>query len=598
MSPSASLSPSTSISASPSYPATAGSQIFVARGEDASWTAVTGKYYSSSAKAHFVQVGGSVLIMNGVDNLSYYDITNGVVVPYTALTTPSVPTLTTNNVGGTGFNIYYRITANSSVGETAASSALTVPVDTDRDLWNPPSNGGTDNVIIAWSAVSNAVSYNVYCGTVSGYEFLIASNLNSLTFTDDGSFVQQTNRLYPTTDSTAGPRTSRASNINGRVFMCGDADHPYYVWNGGDPGFELDFSPANGGGYSLVGEGSKDLPINVKQYRDGKGTPQITVFCEGTNGNGKRFLMTADQLTYGNNIYTFYAVTEDSNGLGTNSPDAIVPYGTDLHYPSRDGFQTTGTQPQVQNVLSTKRTTNTIQDDLKLLNNNAMAGAVGIAFEGRIYFALPVSSTTNSEIWVLDLERKGAWMKPWSIEADWLWLYNDNDGTTHFMVLSNNVIYEMTYANLTSDDGVAFPTLGASGQIYFSDDKRMWVQLLAVVIVVAGAQGTISFEISGKTEDDDVITLGDPYTFNPEITSSVAGWGEPNKNVPGWGQNDWSQIGEVPTTNSQSTQEILIEIDEEVQWASYAWSSSGVGVDYNISDVTFIYTETGIKDIS
>jgi hypothetical protein len=275
-----------------------------------------------------------------------------------------------------------------------------------------------------------------------------------------------------------------------------------------------------------------------------------------------------------------------------------VPYGTDLHYPSRDGFQTTGTQPTVQNILSTKRTSNTIQEDLKLLNNNAMANAVGMAFEGRIYFSLPVSSTTNSEVWVLDLERKGAWMKPWSIEADWMWLYNDNDGTTHHLVISNNVIYELTYSNLTSDDGVAFPTLGASGQNYFSEDKRMWVQLLAVVIVVSGAQGTISFEVTGKTEDDDVITLGDPYTFNPEVIGTVAGWGEPNKFVPGWGQNDWSQIGEVPESSTQSTQEVLIEIDEEVQWAAYSWSSSGVGVDYNISDVTFIYTETGIKDIS
>jgi len=74
-----------------------------------------------------------------------------------------------------------------------------------------------------------------------------------------------------------------------------------------------------------------------------------------------------------------------------------------------------------------------------------MDGAVGLGFEGRLYWALPVNSSSNSEIWVLDLDRKGAWMKPWSIAADWMWLYNDNDGNTHHMVLSDNVMYDLSY---------------------------------------------------------------------------------------------------------------------------------------------------------
>lgn len=573
-------------------------QIFIARGEDTTWTPVSGKYYSSTARAHYFQIGGAVVITNGSDYLSYLDIATATVIPFTALSTPSAPTLTTNNVGGTGFNVYYRITANSTVGETAASNALTVPVDTDRDLWNPPSAGGTDNVIIGWSAVASAVSYNVYMGTVSGFEFLIASGVNATTFTDDGTFVQDTTRPYPTTDSTSGPRATRGVNIGGRAFLVGDADHPYYVWNGGDPGHELDFSPANGGGWSLVGSGSKDLPVAVKSFRDGKGTPQITVLCEGTNGAGKRYLLTPDQLTYGNNVYTFYDVTEDSGSDGTSSPDAVIQYGTDLHYASRDGFKTTGTIPQVQNVLSTRRTTNTIQERLKLLNQDAMEKACGMAFEGRLYYSLPVSSNSNSEIWVQDIDRKGAWMLPWSIAADWLWLYSDNDdGTTHFLALVDNQIVEFTHSTLTQDNGEAFSTVGSSGQIFFSEDKRMWVQLLQVIFVVLGPQGTITFEVSGKTEDEAITPLGDPYTFNPDAKTSVAGWGEPNKYVPGWGQNDWSQVGDTPTSITDDTQEVPVEIDEEVQWVSYSWSSTGVGTDYQLSDVIFEYIETGIKDL-
>jgi hypothetical protein len=537
--------------------------------------------------------------MNGVDNLSYLNINTATVTPYTQLATPSAPTLTTNGVGAGAFNLYYRITANSSVGETAASNALALTIDTDRDLWN----GTTDYIKIEWSAVTDAVSYNVYLGVVSGQEYRIATDVNALEYTDSGSAAIDYRNPFPTSDSTAGPKTTRGAVINGRPWMVGDAESPYSVWRGGDPGYELDFSPAHGGGSQFVGYGTKDIPVNVKSFRDGQGKSSITVLCQGTNGNGKRFLLTPDTYTYGSSVYSFWSVTEDNGQDGTDSPDAIITYGDDLHYPSRDGFKTTGTQPQLQNILSTRRTSNTIQDDLKLLTSSAMGGAVGLGFEGRLYFSLPVSSDHNTELWVLDLDRKGAWMKPWSIGADWMWLYNDNSGVTHFCLLVNNEIVEFSYSQLTQDNGVPFSTLGASGEIYFSDDKRMWVQLLQVVIVLLKPQGTMSFQITGKTEDDAFAALGNPYTFIPveftaETQTTIEGWGEANEGVTGWGQEPWSGTGDVNNTTTLATQEVIIPVDEEVQWASYSWSTKGAGVDYSVSDVIFEYIETGIKDLS
>ncbi len=196
--------------------------------------------------------------MNGVDNLSYLNIATSTVIPFTALSTPSAPTLTTlTGLTGSTFNITYRITANSTVGETDASGAFTQPVSTDRDLWDPTAQ----SIKIGWSSVASAVSYNVYMGTVSGFEYLIASGVNGLSYTDDGTAAQDTSRLYPTTNSTAGPKASRGTVISGRVFLVGDKDKPYYVRYGGDFGSELDFSPANGGGNQPVGNGTKDCTL-------------------------------------------------------------------------------------------------------------------------------------------------------------------------------------------------------------------------------------------------------------------------------------------------------------------------------------------------
>lgn len=538
------------------------------------------------------------MIMNGVDTLSYLNIATSTVVPFSALPTPSAPTLNAINTITTGaFPITYRVSINSSVGETAASNTLTTSANKDRDTWS-----GTENIVINLPSIGSGASYNVYCGVVGNFEYLIAANISSsaTTFTDTGgaNLPQDFTRLYPTTNSTAGPKVSRGASIGGRAFLVGDKDNPYYVWNGGDPGFELDFSPANGGGFNLIGNGTKDLPIAVKSFRDGKGTAQITVLCQGTNGNGKRFIMTPDQVTLGSTIISFYDITEDNGKDGTDSPDGIITYNDSLWYPSRDGFKTTGTKPQLQNVLTTDRVSNTIQSEMKLLTSSAMPGVCGLGFEGRLYWALPVSSDSNSEIWVLDLDRKGAWMKPWSISCQWMWLYNGNTTDTHHLILSGNAIYDLSYSALTTDNGTAVQTNAQSGQIYFSDDKRMWVKLLQVIIVVLRPQGEINFQITGKTEDANLQALGEPTTFTSDTTTTVAGWGEVNKHITGWGRNRWSKVLLVPTSTNDATQEVIIEIDEEVQWAAYAWNTSKVGVDYNISDVVYEFIEIGIRDLS
>lgn len=568
----------------------------MARGEDANWTPVTGKYYDSEARASFVQIAGVVLIMNGVDRLSYYDISSGDIVPFTALATPDTPSIANNgstDLTGSIFTAYYAVSVNSEVGESIASAAGNFGTTTDRDLWNPT----TQSLKITWNAVSNAESYNIYQAQVAPGGaptlYLIASGLTNLSFVDDGSFPQDTTRPAPTTDSTAGPICSRGAEINGRAFLVGDLNNPYYVRYGGDPGYELDFSPANGGGFTPVSSGSQNLPIAVKSFRDAHGDQQITVLCQGTNGQGKRFFLTPDSLTVGETVIEFFDVTEDSAQDGTDSPDAVVLYSNNLWYPSRDGFKTTGTKPQLQNVLSTDRISNTIQRDIAQLNSAAMGDAGGVGFEGRLYFALPAASDSNNEIWVLDLQRGGAWMKPWDIAADQIWLYNDNEGNSHICVLVDNQISELSYVHLTSDNGVPFNTSGSSGLIKFSPDGRQWGSLIQVVFTLLKAQGIMNFQIAGRTEDSTgLLPLGSVGLIQGAMTNS-AGWSE-----SGWSTQGWGNFAYVPVPFGIDTQDVIVETDEEVQYWQYSWNSSGSGVDYNLSAVIAEYVSIGIRDLT
>jgi len=571
-------------------------QVYTARGEDLTWTARTGKTFDNSAPARFVQLDNKVLIMNGVDNLSYFKTSTNTVIPFTALSTPSAPALDTNTgLSGSSFKVYYAITANSTVGQTSGSAVLTVNVSTDRDLWNP----STQSIKINWAAVTNAQSYNVYMGVSadgSGQPqmYLIAGGLDSTTlnFTDDGSLAQDVSQPLPTDNSTAGPKVTRGAVINGRVWLVGDVDHPYYVWRGGDYGYELDFSPANGGGFTPVGSGTKELPNSVKGFRNAKGEDMVMVLSQGTNGSGKRSYLSPTTLTYGSSTFIVWQVTESGQD-GTDSPDGVIIYQNAAWYPSRDGFKTTGTKPQLQNVLSTDRITNTIQDGLANLNTSAMYKSVGLAYEGRLYWALPVSSSSNNQIWVLDLDREGAWMKPWNVAADWMMLYNDNNGRTHFLVLVNNAICEFTYSANTTDNGSAFYTSATSGQNKFSEDGREWGRLIQLIFVLLRPQGGVDFTVSGKSEDGIV-----SFTANETFATSAtrAGWSEPGA---GWSRlRGWSEIVTVPTSFNPASEEVIVEVDEDLQWFQYQWGSTQAGVDYSVSDVIAEYVNVGIKDLA
>ncbi len=552
------------------------------------WTTINGKTYDNEALAHFVQIDEKVMVMNGTDNLSYIDLDSLTVVPYTALSTPGAPTATRTGLSGSTYTYYYKVTANSTVGETAASIADDVQVSLIRDAWD----SSTNYVTVTWSAVTDAVSYNVYVGDVSGQETLVAAGINALSWKDDGSLARDITKLAPIGDSTAGPKVTRGSVINNQLFLTGDYDFPYYVRYGGNTADSmLDLSPYNGGGYSEIGDGSKEFPARVMAFRTGTGTPAITVLCSGTNGTGKRYIMTPDSITVGNTIISYFAVSEDNGQDGTNSPDGVVLYRDKLWYPSKDGFKTTGTKPQLQNILSTDTVSETIRDDITSLSSANMDKAVGLAYKGRIHWAVPTGTASqNTEMWVLDVERKGAWMKPWSIRADWQMLYNENSGQTQHIVLQDNTIYSLSHAQATNDGGTEFRTNATSGFLKFSEDGLEWAKVIDVTFVMLRPQGEINFTVSGKTEDSSLETVGEStYTSN----SSVAGWGE-----DGWGDFGWSNPSVVPINYGDSQVFETIEIDEELQWITWELNTTDAGVDYRLSDVIVRYVKIGVKDLT
>lgn len=428
--------------------------------------------YDDEAWAGFRQSKDRVYIFNGVDNLSYIDLTTMATVEYTALATPAAPsgTATANLTSGTKpYNYYYKVTANNAVGESAASAAsAAVNVNDIRDNW---SAAGTKTVTVTWSSVAGATSYTIYGGTDPNFlnEIITLTNLSSLSYTDDGSLTLNPFKLAPSSNSTEGAVFTwmYVDARNAQVFGIDATNKFFYAAPGTG-----DFSSLNGGGYTTIDEGGDTVLNFIDGFRTGKGDPVVTASSRGAAGKGKLSHITFDSATYGDQVIFFPNVTEANGQSGTYAPRATVKARDSLIYPTGDSIKSTGTSQNIVNILTTNTMSELIVPDINKISLGSLNKAVGVEYQDKVYFALPVGSTENNEIWYVDLARKNAWILRWPVAAKDLWLYEDSTGLTHFCALVNNVILEFTRAGsqTTEDDGIPFRTRCAYSSLVWDED--------------------------------------------------------------------------------------------------------------------------------
>ena len=553
---------------------------------------VTGKTYSvTNSKPHFEQIFGNVLITTGVDNLSYMVIDTLTITPFANLTTPVGVSATATGVSGSTYTLRYRVTA-ANQGETAASTAQTVQVSKLREIWN----GTSEYVTFTWNRVSGASRYNIYVGDQAGFEYYLDTVVDSgsgttQSYVDTGSVAETSTRIAPAGDSTAGPKTTRATNIKGQPYMVGDADNPGRIWFGGTGASAMDFSSYNGGGWVEPNKGGKDFPVAIKAFRDGKGTPMATCFSKGTNGSGKRYLLSPQSTTVGSTVLTYMSVVEDNGQDGTDSPDGVVMLNDAAWYPSRSGFKTSNTKANIQNIISTNGITDNISDAVQNLTAASMDKAVGLANDQKIYWALPYSSTRNNQIWVLDLRQRGAWMRPWNIAADWLWLYTDNtDGKSKMLGLVNNKFVEFDPNINTNDLGTAFQTSIATGDIKFGENGE-WASVIDVTFKFLRPQGNINMSVNANTEDG-LLPFTD--TMPSSSNQSVSAWGR-----FGWGGSGWGLMLNdlLSISAAKAKRKWTIEVDEECDTLSLGVSTTESGVYFQWSEAVIRYVPIGYKEI-
>lgn len=482
-----------------------------------------GGNYSAAHWATFTQSNNRVYVSNGHNTMSYLDILTGSIVSYDPILAPATPAATVTGIAGAVVTYRYRVSANNKVGETQASTAVTVTVGEYRDSWDP----ATQYVTLSWSQVTGADSYNIYLGTVAGEEQYLGnvpqpSAAGNVQFIDNNRAPLNPFKKAPEGNSTSGPVLMNLAASSGQLYGTGDTKDRYRCWYSGNGDKSGSFSPFDGGGWVDINYGGDSVPVVCKAFRDGTGHTAVTILTKGAAGAGNLYHMTFGQQVIGNFTITYPDIKPANGQTGTYSPMAVVECNNSLYYLSGMNFKTTGTKPSMVNILVTGNIGDTIERDLKLMNLSALHKAVGMDLNDDIYFALPIGADHNTEIWKYSVKNSGIWILRWTIPCDYMWKYEDTSGVTHHCILSNNKILEFNESAIT-DDGVPFRTRLALPTITFDKTALQMAAVDVVRTLLIRPQGKVSINIYGINEDNESTSLLTNKNIAPIVDPS--GWG-------------------------------------------------------------------------
>lgn len=534
-----------------------------------------GGTYTTTVWTGFCQSNNRVYIYNEIDKLSYYDIENNNIQVYSGISTPGAPTLTKTGLSGSTWTYYYKISANNAVGTTAASTATTVQVGKVRDDWD-----ASNLVTVSWSSVANATSYNVYVGDSAGNEKLVFTT-TGLSFVDDGTLTPDPFTLAPDGNSTQGPilRWMYNDARNSQLFGI-DGDNKLYYSAAGTG----DFSPYNGGGYIPIDEKGDTVLNYVDGFRDGKGTPVITVSARGAAGKGKMFHITFDTITYGDQVITYGNVYEANGQSAPYAPRAVIKARDSLWYPTGDAFKSTGTSQNIVNILTTSSISQTIEPDVMTISLKNLHKAVGVEYNDKLFFALPVNSDENNQIWYIDLARQNLWVLRWNVSAKDMWVYEDSEGVSHFCVLIGNRILEFSRSVATEDDGVAFSTRCAYSSLVWDEDGLVMANIRKQYYKFLNPKGQINVSVYGLDKDGITNAIGSE-SFSQQVSFTGIGiWDYSGKFKYGDSIGTISIFGKsIGAQKVKTNAKMINQLDWEI-------TTNTVGCDYLLSAVRTIGT--------
>lgn len=543
---------------------------------------------TEGCKTTFLRTLDVLLILNGKDRLGYVDLKTKNVIKFFYIPNPTdAPTAANTGLTGSTYKIYYGYTFSSATGETKLSPILTHNIGKPRDTFK---SDGTEYVTITRpaSVPPGATAWNLYIalassgGTIQETDMLMLAaglDLANVSVVDNGSLAIDIGRGTPPADnSTEGMRATYGIETNGRPILFGDTDNGYNIWIGGDGDKALDFSASNGGFRAEVSKGTDYYPASVIGFRNGQGIPSLTILFSNTEGLSKQATMEQQTITYGDQTFVVWAVTEQNYGAaGVASSYGVVNYNGALSFPTTDGMMSMDTQPQLQNVLAQKRIADKMVPYFKSVNTSALSEIIGTGWDNKLYYLVPAYGfKTPNQIAIRDLDNNGSWYTE-SIRAQWIGTVSPPDSPAFVYICQGNRILKLMEHFGTVDyrggGGEPFSTSAKGMYLGISDARNGYKAVVQAVFYMLGLTGEITVGVNYRNENGKIKTKKKRVVGSKYVPSAAGGWSDPQyvyNTLPA--PAGWDKVAQLNDTSSISDRkDVRIKVPMNVLASELQW---------------------------
>lgn len=549
--------------------AAAGGKVYRSTDNANTWTLCSGATLTANKPVNMNQNANFLYLTTGVDNIVRYDGTL-TLSTYTSLATPVAPTLAKTGLPGTVYTYYYKIAAVNQVGFSLASPAASIQSDRPREQWDATANFIT---LTAPAPQATQTRLDIYFSddniNFSYLNSIVSSTaVPSVTFKDDGRSIVVPSTLAPTGNTSQGPTVEELVNVGSRMLGVRDPANRYRIWFTGTGNYSGAFSSAYDGGYLDWQPGGKYIPVQAADYRDGKGTPLATIWCDSADGQGCVLQMSFETLTIQDISITIPSAYKLPGSRGTPAPGSVVNVLNDYYFYNSQAIYNLGSRPSLLNLLSTDEASANIRPSVKQITTSAEAGIATVYFDAKIFISVARGSSTNNCVDIYDTERK-AWIpNAFTIGFKKFLQYTSvgTDGTKLRKLLAyrpgDGRLSEIS-PSIQGDYGQPFVVDIYTGLLPISKNRFEFQFTEEGEFEMSNTQGAITVETLGIDRTRGYIPLKS-VTISADSISSTVGW----DTVP-WDTANWDTVPTVVATTSEASTKRYFSLQRElnaIQW--------------------------------
>lgn len=521
----------------------------------------------------FMRVPGDwLLCMNGTDELRYIKLSDLTMVQFTYVDDPTnAPTAAATGITGSGsFRVYYGITWNSDGGgETALSPILTQAASKSRTTWK---EDGTEYFTVTRNntAPADATSWNLYAaisltGTtpVPSDLAMLQSNIpvGTTTFVDNGQTpFDLSYNVAPDENSTAGIKASLGTMAGTIPVLYGDPDHPYDLYFAGLTDDGISFGSNNGAQRLPLMKGTNFYPTSVVGFRNNQGIPNLLALFSGTEGVSKQQIISQKTLSYGNASITYWGADDLNAGAGAvYAKYGVVPYLSELMFPSAEGITSIKTEQSLQNVLQPSIVSDQVSKTYGTIKNANFDKIVGAAWKNLICFAVPSRGYNyNNQILVRDLtNRERPKWYIWDLAVDWIGSISPPNKDSFLYIRQGNEFYKLQETYVSEDensDGTSdpYPVVLETNLKAFSQGRNVYFATTQIVVYLAEFIGTVTIRVTYYNKKGDPKVKSKAFVNGSHGRNFLAGWGNPRLVWRSWNNRIINWSTPIPTSSEQN----------------------------------------------